>query len=160
MRKFGWLAICVVLAGCAQEGPGVGNIAPDFTAQMIAGKKNINLSDYKGKVVLLDFWATYCGPCKMSMPIIAKLLEDNKAKGFEVISVSAEAYEKVAPFAMHAPISLPFCVDTTALATTRYQVDALPTTILIDRSGKIVFRETGLGPETAKKLQDAISASI
>ena len=138
----------------------MGNNAPDFTVQMIAGKKNVSLSDLRGKVVLVDFWATYCGPCKMSMPIIEKLLKENKAKGFEVLSISAEPYEKVAPFAMHCPYALPFCVDPTALASQRFRIDAIPTTVLIDRSGRVVFRETGLGPETANKLQDAITASL
>jgi len=160
VRKFGLLGLLAVLCGCAQEGSNVGNIAPDFTVQMIAGQKNVSLSDLRGKVVLVDFWATYCGPCKMSMPIIEKLLQENKAKGFEVLSVSAEPYEKVAPFAMHSPYSLPFCVDATALASQRFRIDAIPTTILVDRSGNVVFRETGLGPETAKKLQDAIMASL
>jgi hypothetical protein len=61
---------------------------------------------------------------------------------------------------MHSPYSLPFCVDATALASQRFRIDAIPTTILVDRSGNVVFRETGLGPETAKKLQDAIMASL
>jgi hypothetical protein len=94
------------------------------------------------------------------MPIIERLYKENKAKGFEVLSISAEPYEKVAPFAMHAPFALPFCVDTTALASQRYRIEALPTTILLDLSGNVVFREMGLGPETEKKLRDAITANL
>jgi len=119
--------------------------APEFTLKDADGKV-VRLSDYKGKVVLLDFWATWCGPCKIEIPWFMELQRANKDKGFEVLGVAMddEGWETVKPFLADLGVNYRVAMGNDQVAQSYGGVDALPTTFLIDRSGKIAAVHVGL----------------
>ncbi len=118
----------------------VGETAPDFTATT-SDNKTIKLSDLKGKVVLLDFWATWCGPCIAELPNVKKLYADNKDKNFEIIGLSAdEAIEDLQKLVEAEDLQWPQVFDGGDKADSvqkTYGVMKYPTTILLDKEGKI-----------------------
>jgi peroxiredoxin len=112
--------------------------APGFTLQDLNGK-TISLSDYKGKVVLLDFWATFCGPCLKAMPRLQKLHDEHAAQGFSVIGIATDegGAKVVAPVVAKKKVTYPILISNEA-AWKDYGVTALPAVFLIDRQGQIV----------------------
>jgi peroxiredoxin len=119
--------------------------APDFALKDSDGKV-VHLSDYKGKVVLLDFWATWCGPCKIEIPWFTDLQRKNKDRGFEVLGVSMDedGWEAVKPFLADLEVNYRVVMGNDTTAQLYGGVDALPTTFLIDRAGKIAAVHVGL----------------
>jgi len=120
-------------------------VAPDFALQDVNGH-TVKLSDYRGKVVLLDFWATWCGPCKIEIPWFQEFERQNKDRGFAVIGVAMddEGWDVVKPFAQERGINYRLVVGNDSIAQQFGGVDALPTTFLIDREGKIASVHIGL----------------
>ncbi len=119
--------------------------APDFTLKDAEGR-DVTLSDYKGKVVLLNFWATWCGPCKIEMPWFVDFQRKYKDRGFSVIAVSLddEGWEIVRPFTDKFDLNFPVVVGTDEMADQFGGVAALPTTFIIDKEGQIVNSHMGL----------------
>ncbi len=119
--------------------------APDFALKDADGK-TVHLSDYRGKVVLLDFWATWCGPCRIEVPWFTELQRQNKDKGFEVLGVAMddEGWQAVKPFVAELKINYRVVIGNDDTARSYGGVDALPTTFLIDREGKIAAIHIGL----------------
>lgn len=139
----------------------VGAEAPDFNATTIDNKP-IKLSDYKGKVVLIDFWATWCGPCLMELPNVKKVYEENKDKGFTVIGISAdETVEDLQKVVEQENIQWPQVFDKdqgTSSVQALYGVMKYPTTVLVDKEGKINavdVRGEDLGPAVQKLVAPA-----
>jgi len=119
--------------------------APDFALKDANGH-TVHLSDYRGKVVLLDFWATWCGPCKIEIPWFQEFERQNKDKGFAVLGVAMdeEGWDVVKPFAHYMNINYRLVIGNESIADQFGGVDALPTTFLIDREGKIAAVHVGL----------------
>jgi cytochrome c biogenesis protein CcmG/thiol:disulfide interchange protein DsbE len=143
------------LAGCShREGPrptaGVKpdkdrKTAPAFTLKDADGKK-VSLADYRGKVVLLDFWATWCGPCQLEIPWFVDLQRKNKDRGFTVLGVSMDddGWDAVSPFLKRLGVNYRVLLGDDVTAQLYGGVDALPTTFLIDRAGRIAAVYVGL----------------
>jgi peroxiredoxin len=137
--------------------------APDFALKDADGKV-VHLSDYKGKVVLLDFWATWCGPCKVEIPWFMEMQRKNKDKGFEVLGVAMddEGWEAVKPFLADLGVNYRVVIGNDSTAGMYGGVEALPTTFLIDRGGRIAAVHVGL---TSKKtfedgVEELLQASV
>ena len=120
--------------------------APDFALKDADGR-TVRLSDYRGKVVLLDFWATWCDPCRYEIPWFMEMERKRKDRGFAVLGVSMDddGWEAVKPFIAELGVNYRVLVGNDEIAQLYGGVDALPTTFLIDREGKIAFVHVGLG---------------
>jgi cytochrome c biogenesis protein CcmG/thiol:disulfide interchange protein DsbE len=119
--------------------------APDFTLKDADGRP-VRLSDYRGKVVLLDFWATWCEPCAMEIPWFMDLERRDKDHGFAVLGVSMddEGWDAVKPFVSRLGVNYRVLMGNDQTAQLYGGVDALPTTFLIDREGRIAAVHVGL----------------
>ncbi|MBZ5575780.1 MAG: TlpA family protein disulfide reductase [Acidobacteriia bacterium] len=124
--------------------------APDFTLKDGEGH-DVRLSDYRGKVVLLDFWATWCGPCRIEIPWFKELQSKHQDKGFAVLGVSIydDGWEAIKPFAAQMKMNYPVVMGTDQAAHDFGGLDALPTTFLIDREGRIAAVHVGLASRRA-----------
>ena len=129
--------------------------APEFTLKDADGK-TVRLEDYKGKVVLLDFFATWCGPCKIEIPWFMEFERKHKDKGFSVLGVSMddEGWEVVKPFLAGLGVNYRVVIGNDSTAQLYGGVDALPTTFLIDRTGKIAAVHIGLASK--KDFEDGV----
>jgi peroxiredoxin len=119
--------------------------APDFSLKDADGKL-VRLSDFHGKVVLLDFWATWCGPCKIEIPWFMDFQRQNQNKGLVVLGVSMddEGWDVVKPYLASMKVNYRVVIGNDQTAQLYGGVDALPTTFLIDKSGKIAAVHVGL----------------
>jgi cytochrome c biogenesis protein CcmG/thiol:disulfide interchange protein DsbE len=129
--------------------------APDFTLEDLSGKK-VSLASYRGKAVLINFWATWCGPCKIETPWLVELRNQYASKGFEILGVSLDdldpddkrefAQEKrdIAKFAAQEHMQYPVLIDGASIDKPYGGLDALPTSYFVNRSGKVVATQLGL----------------
>jgi len=143
--------LSVSLGGCAQpqakerKETQERKQAPNFTLKDADGK-SVSLADYKGKVVLLNFWATWCGPCKVEIPWFIEFEQRFKDRGFSVLGVSMdeEGWEVVRPYISRSRVNYRILVGSDDLAQQYGGVESLPTTFLIDKSGRIASTHVGL----------------
>jgi peroxiredoxin len=114
--------------------------APDFTLTDSNGQ-SVKLSDYRGKVVLLNFWATWCGPCQIEIPWFVEFEQQLKSRGFEVLGVSMDedGWKVVKPYIAEKHINYRVLLGDETVSQLYGGLDALPTTFLIDRDGKFAF---------------------
>jgi len=137
--------------------------APDFALKDANGQTT-HLSDYKGKVVLLDFWATWCGPCKIEIPWFMEFEQQFKDRGFAVLGVSMDedGWNVVKPYIQDMKINYRVVLGNEEIGELYGGLDSLPTTLLLDRQGKIASIHVGLsqGKEDFKNdIAQLVSAS-
>jgi thiol-disulfide isomerase/thioredoxin len=148
-----------------QEGPTLkGKPAPAFTLTDLNGKK-VSLADYKGKAVLLNFWATWCGPCKLEIPWIEKLRDQYKDQGFEVLGIESDNYDDdpkglvaykagVVKSATGLGINYPVLLGGDSISKPYGGLDGLPNSFYVDRNGVVTAQIEGLAD------RDEIEANI
>jgi peroxiredoxin len=120
--------------------------APDFTLKSYAGS-NQKLSEFRGQVVLLNFWASWCGPCRQEMPLLNKLHKKYKKLGFAVMGVNVEENSnKAKQIIKDVGIKFPVLFDTQNKVSELYKVSAMPSTVIIDRSGNMRYLHKGYKP--------------
>jgi len=141
------LVILVVALACLSSGTAaamkVGDVAPEFTRADIAGKQ-VRLSGYRGKLVLLNFWATWCPPCREELPLFSRWQKDLQARGLQVIGVSMDdQVDEVKKFLGQYPVSFPIVMGDAKFAEQLGGVLGLPLTYLIDAKGRVVARYQG-----------------
>jgi thiol-disulfide isomerase/thioredoxin len=170
------IGVMVILAGgvvCPQgqdakpdakekvNGPPIGSEAPDFDLRLLGGKgKTMQLSSLKGKAVIVNFWATWCEPCKIEMPWLVELQKKYGPQGLQIVGVAVDDSEDktISDFAHKMGVNYPVVVGTEKVADQYGGVEGLPTNFFLDRSGKVVDRVLGLVSESV--IEDAIKKSL
>lgn len=123
--------------------PIAGEVAPNFTLTDVSGKE-VELNDLRGKAVMLNFWGTWCEPCRTEMPTMQQMYEKYKSKGFEIVAVNiAETEVAVDSFAKQYGLSFPIWMDQDRDVVKQYKIGPLPSSLFLDRNGVIVDRIEG-----------------
>ena len=156
------LTLVLLIAGCSTstptptptltpapahtQAPQVGKPAPDFQLPNLEGQA-ISLSGVRGKPVLLNFWATWCGPCRAEMPYLQQVYEEWSGKGLEVLAINiGESPSEVKRFLQTYNLSLPVLLDTKEATARKYNITGIPTTFFIDKDGIIQEKIIGAFP--------------
>lgn len=142
-------ALCALVIGllanvsAQAKAPAIGAVAPDFTLHSSFGK-NLKLSEYRGQVVMINFWATWCAPCRQELPQLNRLHERYRRDGFVLLGVSVDDNPKAAQdMASRLGVRFPVLFDAGKQVSGRYDIDAMPSTLLIDRGGAVRYLHRG-----------------
>jgi thiol-disulfide isomerase/thioredoxin len=142
------------------ESPLVGKPAPDFTLAMLDGSK-FHLAEAKGQVVVLDFWATWCGPCLQAMPQVDRVAHEFADRGVKLVAVNLqEPPAKITALLDRIKLSPAVALDRDGVVAEKYQANAIPQTVIIDREGKLVRLFVGAGPQFEDQLREALKATL
>ena len=140
------LALGMLVTGCSApvEAPQIGKSAPSFRLTDIDGE-SISLSDFRGKPVLINFWATWCSPCRFEMPYIQEVYDEWSGQGLVVLAVDiGESPSQVEKFIQAYNLSFPVLLDVAGKVAEQYNVRYIPMTYFIDGSG--IIRDIKIGP--------------
>lgn len=161
LRIARWLlAISVACASPAYAATGPNTPAPDFTLPARAGSA-VSLSSLKGQVVLINVWATWCGPCRKEMPLLEQIFQRYKGLGFTLLGVNVEEDSTLAEsFLQDTPVSFPILFDRQNTVSRLYEVTAMPSTVIVDRQGRVRFVHHGYQPGTENQYQDQIRSLL
>jgi thiol-disulfide isomerase/thioredoxin len=134
--------------------------APRFSLNSMAGKM-VSLDQYKGQVVMINFWASWCGPCRQEMPILEKLHTKYKPMGFSMIGVNVEPDSELAKNWLKAtPVTFPILFDTKSEVSKLYSVPGMPTTVIVDRKGNLRWMHQGYKPGVENEYLNQIRALV
>jgi thiol-disulfide isomerase/thioredoxin len=146
------LVSLLLITGCANEtttatrGPYVGNLAPEFNFVNFEGNY-ISLDSFRGKPVLLNFWATWCGPCRIEMPYLQRIYDEWTDKGLVLLTVNiGESVTVAKNFMQENGFTMPVLLDSSRVTLNSYQITGIPTTYFIDKDGIIQERRVGSFP--------------
>lgn len=139
-----------------------GDEAPDFTLSDLNGS-DVRMSDLRGQVVLIEFWATWCPPCRESIPAMNEIYKRYNEKGLVILGISVDKGQNVAEdlraFVREYSILYPVLIDSKNI-NNLYGVYSIPTTFLIDKDGKVILKNIGFSPELEDKLSKEIERSL
>ena len=137
-----------------------GQAAPDFVLKSSTGD-NLRLSEYRGDVVMVNFWATWCGPCRQEMPLLDELYSRYERVGFSLLGVNIDDdSRKAMNMVSDLGVSFPVLFDARKEVSKLYEVEAMPVTVLIDREGTIRYVHHGYKPGYEDKYLDQIRSLL
>ncbi len=140
------------------DSPMVGKLAPDFTLDLLDGQK-FHLADNKGQVVILDFWATWCGPCLQAMPQVERAAKEFKDKGVKLIAVNLqEAPRDIKAMLERQKFDVTVALDRDGVVAEKYAATAIPQTVVIDRQGNVARLYVGSSPDLEERLKEVLTA--
>lgn len=144
------------LAATGSSGP-----APDFRLAARGGKQ-VGLADFKGQVVMLNFWATWCGPCRQEMPLLESIHKKYAKMGFTIIGVNVEPDPKAAEawLAKQPPVTFPIVYDVDSRVSKLYKVAGMPSSVIVDRKGNMRVLHKGYKPGDENQYLTHIRALI
>lgn len=154
------LRIVILLWLCAATGAWAarpGDTAPAFAAVSLRDGKTVRLDDFRGQVVYLDFWASWCGPCRESFPLMESLRNELHAQGFEVLAVNLDAQRADAlKFLGHQDVHFPVVAVQGDTVPERYGIASMPTAYIIDRKGIVRAVHASLRKDQVKEVRASI----
>src|ERR1700690_3145526 len=157
LRRCAMAAIVIASAAFAADASGP---APAFSLSALDGSQ-ATLAQYKGQVVMVNFWATWCGPCQQEMPLLDQMYKKYKPAGFTLIGVNVD---KEAPpvkeLLARKPVSFPVMLDPANQVSKPSHVDEMPSSVIIDRKGEIRYIHRGYRPGDENEYQDRIRQLI
>jgi peroxiredoxin len=137
-----------------------GQMAPDFALKSSTGE-NLRLSEYRGDVVMINFWATWCGPCRQEMPLLDELYTRYHRVGFNLLGINIDDDSRRAMQMIEdLGVSFPVLFDARKEVSKLYEVEAMPVTVLIDREGNVRFVHHGYKPGYEEKYLDQIRSLL
>ncbi len=160
-KKMLFAAILGFVSSSAVQALEPGQPAPNCSLKTWSGDAPLDLSQYKGKVVYLDFWASWCGPCNQSMPFLSELQEQLKGQGFEVVAVNVDENRQDADdFLANHPAKLTHAIDSNGQCPSSYEVMAMPSSYLIDRQGQVRHIQLGFRPSDSTEIRNRTIALL
>ena len=137
-----------------------GQLAPDFALKSSTGE-NLRLSEYRGNVVMINFWATWCGPCRQEMPLLDELYVRYERVGFSLLGVNIDDDSRRAmQMIEELGVSFPVLFDARKEVSRLYEVEAMPVTVLVDRAGNVRYVHHGYKPGYEDKYLDQIRSLL
>lgn len=154
------LALTAIAATSVASSDLAGRPAPDFALRSSTGE-NLRLSEYRGDVVMINFWATWCGPCRQEMPLLDDLYNRYQRVGFNLLGVnidddSSRAMDMMAELGVDFPVLF----DDRKEVSRMYEVDAMPVTVLVDREGNVRYVHQGYKPGYEEMYLDEIRSLL
>jgi len=162
MKHFVLLVFLLINLSIAHAGDLTGKAAPAFTAKDTKGNE-LSLSDYKGKVVLLDFWASWCVPCREEFPFLIRFYEAHQKENFIIIAVNIDDKEEnMKDFLSNfdIPPLYPVIWDNEKKIPPLYELESMPTSIFIDKNGIIRYIHTGFNESRKKEFKEELSTLL
>jgi peroxiredoxin len=152
------ILLCAAPAADAAVNPGAP--APAFTLASRDGGE-VSLADLKGQVVMINFWATWCGPCRQEMPLLAQLHDKYEPLGFTMLGVNVEPDSAAAvDWLKGVPVKFPILFDTDSAVAGRFGVEGMPSSVLVDRNGQVRYIHRGYKPGDEAKYADMIRSLV
>ena len=154
------LVLCVFAATSLASGGLEGQSAPDFALKSSTGE-NLRLSEYRGDVVMVNFWATWCGPCRQEMPLLDELYNRYQRVGFNLLGVNIDDDSRRAmQMVEELGVNFPVLFDARKEVSKLYDVDAMPVTVIIDRQGTVRYVHQGYKPGYENMYLDQIRSLL
>ena len=148
---------CMSMCANALE---IGKPAPDFTLKSLEGT-NLNLTEQRGKIIVINFWASWCGPCRKEMPVLETFYKKYTDLGVSVWGVNVEQENQAGrDFLADLNLTFPILFDKSNTLSESYNVEAMPTTVIVDRDGLVRYTFKGYKPGYEKKYAKAIKKLI
>jgi thiol-disulfide isomerase/thioredoxin len=140
--------------------PAIGSVAPDFSLKSVPDGKTVTLSSLRGKAVVVNFWATWCGPCKIEMPWLVDLQKKYGDQGLQIVGITKDDTNEdtIAKFTKKMGVNYTVLVGNQQVVDLYGGVGGLPTSFFVNRSGKVVHEIVGLDSES--KFEDAIKKAL
>ena len=137
-----------------------GQPAPDFALKSSTGE-NLRLSEYRGDVVMINFWATWCGPCRQEMPLLDELYQRYERVGFNLLGVNIDDDSRRAmQMIEELGVNFPVLFDARKEVSKLYEVEAMPVTVLVDREGNVRYEHHGYKPGYEEKYLDQVRSLL
>lgn len=160
MRWLAALGLLVASVGsvpAASAATEIGKLAPEFSARSLSGDKNHSLAQYRGKVVFLDFWASWCGPCQTSLPMLDELRKEFPADAFQILAVNVDKDpQKARAFLDRHPVGYPSVSDPEGKLPETYGLPTMPSSYLIDRKGVVRYVHAGFRSKDIDEIRARI----
>ncbi len=157
------LALALLLAtsvGSTRAAVQLSTQAPDFTLRSVAGP-NLRLAEQRGQVVLVNFWATWCGPCRQEMPHLNRIFDSYRKSGFVLLGVNIDDDPRAAAaLAAKLGLNFPVLLDSDKKVSRVYDMSAMPATLLIDREGRVRHIHRGYRDGVEKTYEEQVRALL
>lgn len=151
------LCLPLLLSVSVRAGVNEGDVAPEVILPSLSSDEQVSLSSLRGKVVYVDFWASWCGPCRVSFPILEELRQEFADQGFEIYAISVDEVESEAlEFLDEVPVSYPVVLDDTGATPTAWGPPGMPTAYLVGRDGVVRAVKAGFKKSDGDKIRAAI----
>jgi len=158
-----WLVATALPVLAAAGRTGVSQPAPDAPAVELRGPEGetVRLADFKGKVVLVDFWASWCAPCQASFPMLDRLYRQRHSDGLEVLAINVDEERQAAEaFLAKRPHAMPVFFDPKGHAPEAFRVEGMPSSYLLDRRGRIRFKHVGYTSSVGAAYEREVDALL
>ena len=161
VRTLCLLALAGLLLAPSAQALEPGDKAPTFSARSLDGTKTLSMSQFRGKVVYLDFWASWCGPCLKSLPLMEEMRKEFEGTDLQVLAINVDKdLGKAKKFLLKRPIGYPSAQDPEGRLPGSFEVETMPTSFIIDRNGVIRYVHKGFRPSDMDEIRERVRAIL